>query len=224
MAGVKMDYSELLSNRTLKKDEALAYGFKENTNGLVLTRNLKEDGLALRVTISPSVFEAVVFDTSTNEEYGPFSLPEANGDFVVGLRQEAETIINEIAQVCFILNDVKARTLDYIKEKYGALIDNPWTDLPNFTTVKEKKNGKWFALFMDLPLKRIGIDKESIGWVLNVKANPEEIDNLVDHVYVFPAYHMSKKNWVTILLSSSTPFDLITRLIDESFDAVTKKK
>lgn len=47
---------------------------------------------------------------------------------------------------------------------------------------------------------------------------------MIDHQTYFPAYHMSKKDWITILLSRSTPFEDIAKLLEESHALSQKKK
>ena len=44
----------------------------------------------------------------------------------------------------------------------------------------------------------------------------------VDNKAVFPAYHMNKKYWITVILSSDVPFEKITALLDESYAEVIK--
>jgi len=56
----------------------------------------------------------------------------------------------------------------------------------------------------------------------NVKLNPDLIENLIDKKHFFPAYHMNKKYWITILLDSDTDLNLVKSLIDESFKLVEK--
>lgn len=53
--------------------------------------------------------------------------------------------------------------------------------------------------------------------VLNVKADPEEIQRLIDHDRYFPAYHMDKVHWISILLDKETDMDAAKRMLDESY-------
>lgn len=39
------------------------------------------------------------------------------------------------------------------------------------------------------------------------KADPEEIQRLIDHDRYFPAYHMDKVHWISILLDKETDMD-----------------
>ena len=75
---------------------------------------------------------------------------------------------------------------------------------------------------MSIPYKTLGLEKSGKIDVLNVKLNPDLIENLIDKKHFFPAYHMNKKYWITILLDSDTDLTLVKSLIDESFKLVEK--
>ena len=75
---------------------------------------------------------------------------------------------------------------------------------------------------MSVSYKTLGLDKSGKIDILNVKLNPEVIESLIDKKHFFPAYHMNKKYWITILLDSDMDLDLVKSLIDESFNLVEK--
>ena len=75
---------------------------------------------------------------------------------------------------------------------------------------------------MSIPYKTLGLEKIGKIDVLNVKLNPDLIESLIDKKHFFPAYHMNKKYWITILLDSDMDMDLVKSLIDESFKLVEK--
>ena len=111
----------------------------------------------------------------------------------------------------------------YINETYDALQEYPWSDEPNFTTFKHKDNLKWFALIMDVPYEKLLINKSGIVNVINLKNIPEMIGSLRQEDGIFPAYHMNKEHWITVLLDGTIQKKKICNLIDVSYD-LTKKK
>ena len=117
--------------------------------------------------------------------------------------------------------DYRKLLLDYVKEKYGTIPEEPWED-NNHATIKTSNSKKWYGIFMYIPYKTLGLDKSGKIDVLNVKLNPELIQSLIDKKHFFPAYHMNKKYWITILLDSDMDMDLVKSLIDESFKLVEK--
>lgn len=58
--------------------------------------------------------------------------------------------------------------------------------------------------------------------IMNVKANPVLIEDLLHEEAFLPAYHMNKKYWVSIRLELITP-QALQKLIDESWNLVKPK-
>ena len=69
----------------------------------------------------------------------------------------------------------------------------------------------------------ISMFKEGKVDILNVKNTPEKINTLIDHIHYFPAYHMNKKHWISILLDRTVQITQVEKLLDESYQLVTKK-
>ncbi len=79
---------------------------------------------------------------------------------------------------------------------------------------------KWYAVVMRISKRKLGIDSDDLIEVLNVKLNPNEIALLVDRVSYFPAYHMNKKHWCTIVLDETLELDEICFRIEQSYNLV----
>lgn len=60
--------------------------------------------------------------------------------------------------------------------------------------------------------------------VLNVKLPPERIRELLERPGYFPAYHMSKKSWLTVILDGTLPDETVRALLKESFELVERGK
>lgn len=110
----------------------------------------------------------------------------------------------------------------YIEENYDNSKEYPWNKYPNYTTFKHN-NKKWFALIMDVPFKKLKIDKDGIVNVINLKSIPEMIGGLRKEQGILPAYHMNKEYWITVLLDGSVPKEKIYDLIDMSYKLTSKK-
>ena len=57
---------------------------------------------------------------------------------------------------------------------------------------------------------------------MNIKLPPAKITQLVDRVSFYPAYHMNKKHWLTVLLKKDLDMALVQELIAESYSLVEK--
>ena len=111
--------------------------------------------------------------------------------------------------------------MDYVKEKYGTTEEYPWEKYKEYFALKTK-NDKWYALFMNVSSDVLKLEKEGNVDILNLKNKPEIIEKLIDNKTYFPAYHMNKKHWITILLNNNIDIELIKMLIDDSYE-LTKR-
>ena len=62
--------------------------------------------------------------------------------------------------------------------------------------------------------------KEPYIDIMNIKCNPDTITKLIDNVNYYPAYHMNKKYWLTIILNNDTNKKELYDLLDKSYNLV----
>lgn len=114
----------------------------------------------------------------------------------------------------------RQQIIDYIREKYGADIEYLWMRSPTHGIFRHPDNQKWFALIMDIPRSKLGLSSDESVDILNVKLDdPLFRDFLVQREGFFPGYHISRGNWISILLDGSVELDEIRGLIDVSYKA-----
>ena len=112
----------------------------------------------------------------------------------------------------------KQTVLSYAEQKYHTQPDNPFHHFPDYIALRHGEGGSWFGLIMNVPRTRLGIQGPGEVNVLDIKVPPEKVQGLLNKRGFIPAYHMDKRNWVSILLDDSVPNDLVSGLIDESFE------
>ena len=112
---------------------------------------------------------------------------------------------------------------EYIQSNYSTEPDYPWVKYPNYIVFRHQSNKKWFALIMDVSKNKLGLHEEDILDVVNFKCNPVLLGSLLDEKGFFPAYHMSKTNWITVALDGSVADDKIKMLLDMSFEMTEPK-
>lgn len=109
-----------------------------------------------------------------------------------------------------------------IGSEYGVKPDYPWAKYPTFAVFRHKENKKWFAVIMTIDKRKIGIDNDGKINVVNLKRDANFISTVNLQQGVFPAYHMNKEHWLTVLLDGSVKEENIKFLLALSFD-LTKK-
>lgn len=111
----------------------------------------------------------------------------------------------------------------YIQDNYNIEPDYPWVKYPNYEVYRHGNNKKWFALVMDVPKNKLGLQGEDILEIVNFKCDPILLGSLLNEKGFFPAYHMSKVSWISVALDGSVGDEQIKILLDMSFNATTSK-
>lgn len=216
-----MDYSYILNTSLPQKEKLLDFGFSEAGGSLVLKKEIAGGQFYAEIKLSKKKLAAEVFETSTNEMYVLFNVASAQGAFVGQIRSEVQDLIEEIRTECFISQNIKEKYVDFLHSYFNAPGDNPWAEEPDdSSTVYRCPNNKWFALIMQIKFKNLGFESDEPVWAVNLKA--ENVEAISDKKSIFPAYHMNKKYWITVLLTAVTDFEKLCELTKKSFALVQK--
>ena len=218
-----MDYSYIFRSAKINKDSLKAAGFTtSDDNSYEMGVPVSNDAFnaVISLSLSDQTLTVLLFDSATGEKYALFDMP-SHGAFVASLREEVQKIIDDIKSKCFETNDLKDDFIAWIKSKFGAEPDYPWPDDAPYSFVFRCPNEKWFALVMRIKYRQLGLTGDENVWVVNMKAEQDDIPNLVDRKSIFPAWHMNKKHWITILLTAATDFNKLCELTEKSYELVT---
>ena len=168
-----------------------------------------------------------VYDLDGDYEYTNFRLENVKGDFVNRVKDEYLKVLDDIANNCYTLeyfiykqsNEVS----NLIKEKYNVLPEFLWESNPNYGIFRNKSSNKWFAIIMNIDRSKLNSNESGEVEVLNVKLD-DLVNTYLKKEGIYPAYHMSKKSWVSITLDNTLSYKEIMNLIDISFDLSNRKK
>ena len=111
----------------------------------------------------------------------------------------------------------------FILSSYSAELDRPWLNHPRFEVFRHSNNQKRFALVMDITKSKLGLQSTDMMDVVNLKCDPILVGSLRGDAGIFPAYHMSKANWITVALDSSVPDEKLKMLLDLSYELTATK-
>lgn len=109
----------------------------------------------------------------------------------------------------------------YILKTYGVEADYPWQDKSN-AVFRHNAGKKWFALVMDIPVSRLGKRSDEIAAVVNLKCAPLLISSFLKDKGIYPAYHMNKAHWISVLLKE-VDSDELKALLDMSYTLTMAK-
>lgn len=211
-----------LEKYILDKEKALAYGFAQQEEKFVLVTDIAETEFYAKIIINAQNFEVNVFDKDTDEEYLPFNVADNISGYVTGIREKTEQLLEKIKANCFYNTKVKDLLMQYCNQIFGTVPEAPWKDTPDAFTFKTAKRNKWYAVFMTIPYKSLGLNIKGNVDIVNFKLPPEKVAILTDKKFFYPAYHMNKKHWLTAVLSKNLNVELVKQLLAESYNLVEK--
>ena len=208
----------------IDKDKLIEYGFIEKDEVLVFKKDIL-DGKFTVIIIYDTKVKGKVIDNDFNEEYTNFRR-EVVGEFSANIKEEFTKILVDIRDNCatkdvFQFAQTKRINL-IIQKKYHVNPEFLWEKYPGFAIYRNTK--KWFALICNVAVNKVNkqsSSKDEIE-VLNVKVPEEEINTFLQRNGYYEAYHMNKKNWVSIILDDTLKDDEIEKMIDKSYMAVNE--
>lgn len=121
-------------------------------------------------------------------------------------------------------SSLRYEILNYSQDKFHTKPIYPWTLLPEYAVLRHEGSLKWFALFMNVDGQRLGLTPGRIYDVIDLRLPDDDIPSCLEKEGYLPAYHMSRKSWITILLDGSVALDEIIKLLDVSFEITRERK
>lgn len=194
-----------------------AFGFLKKENRYIYEKNINSFLKAFFI-IEDNDVRVEVKDIKTKEIYMPFYIESASGAYVIKVRNTVDDLKKEIIKNCTKNKNLKEEILSFVKKRYNTTPIYPWPKIPSACTLKV--NDKWYGVMMNLSYKSLKVDKEGNVDILNIKLPTEKIEELIDKETFYPAYHMNKKNWITIALTANADIALIENLIEISYHIV----
>ena len=117
----------------------------------------------------------------------------------------------------------KQEFLSYCLESYGTSPDYPFEEDFETAVLRHADTRKWYALVMRIPRRKFGIPSDEPVDVVNLKHPTEMLGSFGKSDGVYPAYHMNKLHWISVILPD-TPEDVTKFLVNVSFEATKAKK
>jgi len=116
----------------------------------------------------------------------------------------------------------KQEFLEYCFDTYGTSADYPFNEDLDTAVLRHGNNRKWYAVVMRVSRRKLGSDRDDVTDVVNLKLPKEMFGSFGTEDGVYPAYHMNKLNWVSVILKDVEP-GLMQFLTNVSYEATISK-
>ena len=116
----------------------------------------------------------------------------------------------------------KQEFLEYCLNTYGTSPDYPFDEDFETAVLRHADNRKWYAIIMRVSRHKLGFESDEVIDVVNLKLPTEMFGSFGASDGVYPAYHMNKLHWISVLLPDA-PNDVVHFLANVSFEATKSK-
>ena len=215
------------SNINFEKLENFGFILKDETYHF--EENIMEDSFKVSVWISKNgEIKTNIFDIENNEEYYQIRSTNSPSSYVREVQEEYRKVLIKIRENCFFENyfifPQSNRITKLILETFGDKPEFPFEDYDGCGIFRNPESRKWYGLITNLDYSKIDKNKKGEIEIINLKLDKEEINELVKKDGYFRAWHMNKKNWITIILDETLSDDEIMERIRKSYSYTVKKR
>lgn len=211
---------EIFKRNSIVYDKLISYGFQKNGDKYIISKYIVNDSFRIDIEISDNgIVKGKIIDLSFNEEYTNHRIASQKGEFVHMIREEFERFLIDIRDHCttknYFISNQANRISHFIIQTYGDTPEFVWDKFPGYGIFRNPNNNKWYGLIMNIDKSKIDTGNEEVE-ILNIKLDENEINTLLERKGFYKAYHMNKKNWITIILDDTIEDTEIISYIQKS--------
>ena len=213
--------TEIFKKCIIQIDKLISYGFIKENNYYVFKKNFMNNKFMAEIKVLNNQLSGKIYDIDFNCEYNNINVKSQQGSFVNKVRDEYKKILLDIKENCttskYFILDQTNRVANYIVKKYGDEPEFLWKKYDGFGVFRNKDNKKWYAIIMNINEKILGGSNREIE-IIDVKSY--DVEKLLKQKGYQEAYHMNKKNWITIVLDDTLKDEEIFKMIDSSYENI----
>ena len=215
---------QIFANYSASEEKLREYGFLPREDSLMYAKALPKDNLKISVEYD-GAFRGKIVDLATGDEYTNFRRVGATG-YSAAIREQFSLLLLDIRQKCcrnqYFRSGQARRISNFIRDTYGSEPEFLWPNIPSYAAFRRKEGGKWYAFISSVPLFKVNpasAAREEVE-VLNVKVDSAGIDDILAQKGYYPAFHMNKKRWVSIILNNDLTDAEIQGRIENSYESL----
>jgi len=214
----KADYKKLIK-----------YGFKKEKDFYVIEKFLEDSNFkAIFKIYQDNKIDIKVMDLEAGDEYLPIRAQSQQGEFVGKVREDLNKLLEDIRCNCFykdcFLFPQSNRITKLIFDEYCDKPEFLWEKYDDTGIFRNKSSNKWYGIIMNVDRSKIQHNKNGMVEVMNLKLSSSSLNSALAEDGFYPAYHMNKKYWISIILDDTVCDERIMGLVRESYNLVKSKK
>ena len=117
----------------------------------------------------------------------------------------------------------KQAFFQYCQDAFDTVPDYPFEEDFETAVLRHQATRKWYAIAMRVSRRKFGQASDEVIDVVNLKLPTEMFGSFDASQGVYPAYHMNKLHWISVLLPDA-PDDVVQFLTSVSFEATKTAK
>jgi len=216
---------EIFKSYQFNKEKARDYGFVENGEVWNYSCQILQGDFSMTVSITPDNISFQVFDQETGDLYPQVHMESMRGSFVASIREACLEILYQIRKACFDVQDFifpqTKRIMAQVQKKYGNQLEYLWEKSPDTAVLRHEGNQKWYAVLMRIPWDKLEKGREGLVEAVNLKH--DQVADLLSKKGIYPAFHMNKRYWLSLVLDDSLQDEEVIELIEKSWNLTVKK-
>lgn len=219
--------NEIWKKCQINDDALTTYGFQKKGSTYFFQKNIFKNTFRVEIQIrEDGTIKGTVYDIEFGSEYTNYRREGDLGAFASQVKEEFINLLLDIKKNCTYSRPFTTpqanRLASLIYELYQDTPEFPWEGEPH-GVFRNPNNQKWYGLIMSINKKKLDGENREVE-ILNVKLAKEKIDSLVKKKGFYPAYHMNKKNWITLLLDDTLSDEEVMECLEESYQYTEEKK
>ncbi len=211
-----------LKNKKLNTDKLLFFGFTLNDGIYTYRRDIADGNMKLKIAVkTDGRILTEIIDSGSEEEYVLHLVPNSQGEFVGRVRTEYEAVINEISEKCYETEIFKQaqskRIIEFVRKEYDDELEFLWKKFDDNAIWRRKDNKKWYGAILTVSKRKLGLRSDDMAEIIDLRIQPELMNDLIAKKNYYPGWHMNKKHWFTVILDESVPDEKLFEHIRTSY-------
>ncbi len=205
-------FEDIFKRRKAVPSKLTEYGFEKDGNLYRYKTEIRNGAFELVIFVSDKKVDTELIEKETGDEYILYKT-DAIGSFVGEIREEISDILNDISLKCYepsVFNQPQTlRIIEKVSDIYGDEIEFLWPKFPDNGVFRRKDTDKWYAAILTAKKSTFGFDSDEKVELIDLRIEPENMEDLLKNNNYYPGWHMNKKSWFTIILDDSVSDDEI---------------